>query len=157
MSDRSGIDLYQVLGVPRDATAPEIRRAYRRLARQHHPDVNPGPDGTRRFAAVAHAYETLHDPARRADYDHTHPPPAAVTPPSFTARGRPRPAPVPTGSLQQGVLELSAVEAQQLAHRPLLLQDAHGRRIVLPAGTRHGDQITLLYDGHAALLTVRMP
>jgi molecular chaperone DnaJ len=63
-------DLYQVLGVPRDATQDDIKRAFRRLAREHHPDVNHGdPDAEHRFKEVSVAYETLSDPRRRQQYD----------------------------------------------------------------------------------------
>ena len=63
-------DLYEVLGVARTATAEEIKKAYRRLARQHHPDANPeDPEAEARFKEVAHAYEVLSDPDRRQRYD----------------------------------------------------------------------------------------
>ena len=62
-------DLYDVLGVSRDATQDEIKRAYRRLARQNHPDVNTDPEAERRFKEIGLAYETLSDPARRRQYD----------------------------------------------------------------------------------------
>lgn len=149
------MDLYGVLGVPRDATAREIRRAYRRLARRHHPDRNSSPDGPERFVALAHAYEILHDPAERARYDRTLAPAPSVPPP---AASRP---PTRSGSVdrivQRGILELSAEEAWHLARHPLVLRDAHGHTIVLPAGTSHGAQITVLHRGRAALLTICMP
>ena len=63
-------DLYAVLGVSRSATAEEIKKAYRRLARQHHPDANPGDaEAEVRFKEVAQAYEVLSDPERRSRYD----------------------------------------------------------------------------------------
>ncbi len=62
-------DLYDILGVPRDATQDEIRRAYRRLARQHHPDVNDDPQAEDRFKEMAAAYEILSDPEKRQRYD----------------------------------------------------------------------------------------
>ena len=63
-------DYYELLEVSRTATAEEIKKAYRRLARQHHPDANPDdPDAEGRFKALARAYETLSDPERRARYD----------------------------------------------------------------------------------------
>ena len=65
-------DLYKTLGVARDATSKEIKSAYRRLARQHHPDLNPGDAGAgERFKQVAAAYEVLSDPALRRRYDRT--------------------------------------------------------------------------------------
>lgn len=65
-------DHYEVLGVSRDASPDEVKKAYRRLARQHHPDANHGADATSaeaEFKAVAAAYEVLSDPERRARYD----------------------------------------------------------------------------------------
>lgn len=62
-------DLYETLGVPRNSDADAIKKAYRRLARQLHPDVNPDPDSKERFAEVSRAYEVLSDPERRQVYD----------------------------------------------------------------------------------------
>ena len=63
-------DYYSVLGVDRRATDDDIRRAYRRLARQHHPDVNKGNRASeQRFKAVNEAYHVLGDAGRRRDYD----------------------------------------------------------------------------------------
>jgi molecular chaperone DnaJ len=62
-------DLYEILGVPRDASSDDIKKAYRRLAREHHPDVNADPAAEERFKEVATAYEILSDPQKRAQYD----------------------------------------------------------------------------------------
>ena len=63
-------DYYETLGVPRDATDEEIKRAYRKLARTHHPDANPDdPEAEARFKQIAAAYEVLGDHERRARYD----------------------------------------------------------------------------------------
>jgi curved DNA-binding protein len=62
-------DFYEVLGVPRTATAQEIQRAYRKLARTYHPDINKDPGAEERFKEVSEAYDVLSDPDTRARYD----------------------------------------------------------------------------------------
>lgn len=63
-------DFFEVLGVSREASQDEIRKAYRRLARQHHPDVNPDdPQAEERFKELSQAYEVLSDPQKRARYE----------------------------------------------------------------------------------------
>jgi molecular chaperone DnaJ len=62
-------DYYELLEVGRDASADDIKKAYRKLARQLHPDTNPDPSAEARFKAVAQAYEVLSDPDKRARYD----------------------------------------------------------------------------------------
>lgn len=63
-------DYYEIMGVGRDASADEIKRAYRRLARKYHPDVSKEPDAETRFKEVGEAYEVLKDPEKRSAYDH---------------------------------------------------------------------------------------
>ena len=62
-------DLYDVLGVSREATQDDIKKAFRRLARESHPDLNKDPEAERRFKEINLAYETLSDPAKRRRYD----------------------------------------------------------------------------------------
>src|SRR4051794_31686736 len=62
-------DYYAILGVPRDASAEDIKKAYRKLARKYHPDVSKEPDAEARFKETAEAYNTLKDPEKRAAYD----------------------------------------------------------------------------------------
>jgi curved DNA-binding protein len=64
-----GQDFYQILGVPRDASQEDIQRAYRKLARNYHPDVNHDPGAEDRFKEVSEAYDILSDPETRRRYD----------------------------------------------------------------------------------------
>lgn len=62
-------DYYKIMGVGRDASADEIKRAYRKLARKYHPDVSKEKDAEERFKEIGEAYEVLRDPEKRAAYD----------------------------------------------------------------------------------------
>ena len=64
-------DYYEVLGIQKNASADEIKKAYRKLARQHHPDANPDdPNAEAKFKEISEAYVVLSDPDKRAGYDH---------------------------------------------------------------------------------------
>jgi curved DNA-binding protein CbpA len=146
MTGGGQVDPYAELGVSRDASSEEIRRAYRQVARRHHPDVSRDPGGPERFAAAARAYEILNDPAARARYDSRFPGPVPIH-----RSPKPRPAVV-----RRAVLELTDREAAHLARFPLILTDAHGGRILVPAGTGDGDQFVLHDRGGLLVLRVRV-
>ena len=152
MTGGGQVDYYAVLGVPRDASAPDIRRAYRRVARRHHPDLNQDPDGPERFAAAARAYEVLNDPTARARYD------KRSLPRPVPIRRSPSPSqrrPSPRAGGPRGVLELTALEAACVARSPLTPTDGSGGRFVVPAGTRDGDELLLGERGRRIVLHVR--
>lgn len=94
-------DYYDIMGVPRDATADQIKQAYRKLARKYHPDVSKEADAEARFKDVGEAYEVLRDPEKRAAYDQLgsgpppgqefHPPPDWGAGFEFRGAGQPGP------------------------------------------------------------------
>lgn len=65
----NGKDYYKILGVPRNASAEEIKRAYRRLARKYHPDINKSSEAEQKFKEIQEAYEVLGDPEKKRIYD----------------------------------------------------------------------------------------
>ncbi len=93
-------DYYKTLGVARAATADDIKKAYRRLARKYHPDVSKEKDAEQKFKQVQEAYEVLKDPEKRAAYDQLgadwksgqafHPPPEWASGFEFRGGARPR-------------------------------------------------------------------
>lgn len=82
------MDLYIILGVQRAATLDDIKRAYKRLARKYHPDINPGDrNAAQHFHRISEAYETLSDPARRQRYDSGDPGPSTAEASTFGFEG----------------------------------------------------------------------
>jgi molecular chaperone DnaJ len=82
------VDFYVVLGLDRGATVDDVKRAYRRLARRFHPDINPGDRlAEAQFRRIAEAYETLSDPTRRRRYDTAGSTPELADPSTFGFEG----------------------------------------------------------------------
>ena len=81
-------DYYQIMGLARDATQDDIRRAYRQLARKNHPDVSKSPDAEKRFKEIGEAYAVLKDPEKLAAYDALPPAAGLEHPPPASARRR---------------------------------------------------------------------
>src|SRR5690349_21258749 len=82
------MDFYIVLGVERGASLNDIKRAYKRLARRFHPDINPGDRvAATQFRQIAEAYETLSEPDRRRRYDASGAPAIAADVPTFGFEG----------------------------------------------------------------------
>lgn len=146
MTGAGPVDPYAELGVSPDASSEEIRRAYRQRARRYHPDVNRDPGAPERFAAAARAYAILIDPAVRARYDNRFSRPVPIR----------RPPKRRSAIDRHAVLELTDREAAHLARFPLTLTDAHGGRIVIPAGTGDGDQLVLRDRGRLIVFHVRV-
>jgi len=157
VSTPARIDYYELLGVPRDASPHVIRRAYRCLARQHHPDLSDESGAADRFSALTEAYRVLYDPDRRASYDRRHRPSAARKPGDVPSARVDRgavaewssPAPVRAGDVE-AILELTEAEAALAATRAITLADARGNSIRLPAGIRHGHRIRIPGAGRRA-------
>src|SRR5512134_2363040 len=94
------MDHYELLGVRRTASVAEIKRAYQKLARQLHPDLNPGdPVAADRFRSVSRAFEVLSDPQRRSQYDRGEPSPPPPRPPDVGFQGFDFSADVRVGAL----------------------------------------------------------
>ena len=114
------MDLYETLGVRRNSTTAEIRRAYQKLARQLHPDLNPGdPVAAERFRAVSRAFEVLSDPQRRSQYERGEGVPLPAAAPGLGFEGFDFSAEVRVGRLEfREILEdLSPAETPEGASR----------------------------------------
>jgi curved DNA-binding protein CbpA len=120
-------DLYVILGVSREATADEIKKAYRRLARDLHPDVNPDPETQERFKEITAAYEILSDPEKRQRYDEV----GRQISQRLAAQPVVRPVPVLLRLDQPGLTQRAQVMAdQRLCHVEFVDQMADAQVLV---------------------------
>ena len=170
-------DYYATLGVPRDAGLDQIKKAYRKLARHHHPDMSKAPGAEAMFKEVAEAYATLKDPDKRAAYDALGQRPVgeefAPPPPwrqehdvqasafdtmdladllAAMRRGHGQPyAPTPVrGHDQETSARISLLDAHRGTSLQLDLADAQGRRtleVTIPPGVREGQKLRLRGQG----------
>ncbi len=161
-------DYYQTLGVPRDASADDIKHAYRRLARKHHPDLNKEPEAEAHFKEIGEAYEVLKDAEKRAAYDDVGKrwQPGAEQPPpgwdsGYEFRGG-EDAFAGTGGFDEHSDFFEALfgrrGAQARAHTPPRAQDHHAKVMIELVDAYRGAQRTIrlqvpTFDaqGHVAL------
>lgn len=165
-------DYYEILGVAPDADSDQIQRAYRRCAREHHPDVSSRPGAEEQFKEISEAYAVLSDPQRRRGYDATRSGRVRNTAragretgraPSGGGDGSPFPDdlfgdflrrrhifdsrwPVP-GTDQEVELEVTLEEAYQGGRRTVTLDDTVRIDLEIPAGVTDGHRILLPGQG----------
>ncbi len=139
-------DYYKILGVSRTATAEDIKKCYRRLARKYHPDVSKEKDAEQKFKEVQEAYEVLKDPEKRAAYDQLgsewksgqqfRPPPEWAS--GFEFSGGGRPAAEPAGHMASRRKASATSSLRSSAARVLSARPAGGSRaaaIIMRAST----------------------
>ncbi len=167
-------DYYEILGVPRTASAEEIKRAYRRLARKYHPDVSKETQAAEKFKDIAEAYQTLKDPEKRAAFDQLGQPRSGEQfrpPPDWQARYRDSPSSfedMDLADLFSGLRSGRFHAGQASAHFAIDGQDYEVSVPISLADAYHGTQVNLdlnlpEYDAHGMLhrtphtFTARIP
>jgi curved DNA-binding protein len=160
-------DYYDILGVSRDASPEDIRRAYRTLARRYHPDVNKDPGADERFKEIGEAYEVLSDEEKRREYDNPSPRFAQgngdvrtdfgggdfsdIFESMFGGRTRGGFGGFggfsSRGADHEATLELSLQEAAKGGRRRITLGDGRDYEVNIPAGVRDGQIIRLAGEG----------
>lgn len=169
-------DYYDILGVPRDADEDRIRRAYRKLARTHHPDVSSDPDAEDRFKEVGEAFDVLKDPERRELYDRfgadwRQAQAAGGPPPPPQGQGRSAPPPEyedlfaqmfgagrgegaafrVRGNDVEAILDVTLEEAADGGSRRITLPDGTSLDVTIPVGLVDGRRIRLAGQGGEGL------
>jgi DnaJ-class molecular chaperone len=161
-------DPYKTLGLQRGAGPDEIRAAYRRLARVHHPDVSKSPDAARQFSALADAYQRLTDPKFKSRIDLSTPPPppapdmtevideaaaaevydAFFNPSARSAPRRPRPPYEPIPGTPDLLLRLPISVLEAAVGTVIPVPTPTGAAdLTIPPGTRTGQRFTLTARG----------
>ncbi|MGI5237739.1 DnaJ C-terminal domain-containing protein [Dactylosporangium sp. CA-139066] len=132
------VDYYDVLGVPETASADEIQRAYRMLARRAHPDVDKEPGAEERFKQITEAYHVLSDPQRRAEYDQ--PAPTFRDFDLTDLFGRMGSVP---GADTEAQVTISLEDSYRGGKRTVTLPDVGRYEVTIPRGITDGQRIRL--------------
>jgi curved DNA-binding protein len=157
-------DYYQIMGVTPEASAKDIKTAYRRLARKYHPDLNKAPDAEARFKQLGEAYEILKDPEKRKEYDqrrrYAEQPQPEFTQGEgfdsswfeslFTHPGARQRRSYP-GADRQGTLRISLEDAYHGAVKTMQIPHSVELKVTIPAGIRSGQSIRLAGQGEPGL------
>jgi len=179
-------DYYQILGLTRAAEAPEIKRAYRKLARKYHPDVSKEKNAEEKFKELQEAYEVLKDPEKRAAYDQLgrnyRPGQQFRPPPDWAQRfghsggarfseadgfsdffsslfGMSGAQPEPEAEAEAGYLDVTLEEAFSGARRRVALSENGHARLVdvhIPAGVADGQALRIPGSGQRTGLIFRV-